>query len=164
MRGVHVGELAADDLTHATDVDARAVLVGAFDFLAKKHIIARNAHRLAAKVADHPDQAGIDFLGQHAGDDFDRFIGRHAEPADEFRLQPRGFHRGGDRLAAAVDDDGIDAGDFEENHVAHDAGDEIGIFHCGAAHFDDEGHPSERLQVGQGFDQGVGFFDGVHGG
>ncbi len=41
--------------------------------------------------------------------------------------------------AAAVDDDGVDAGDFEEDDVAHDLADEAGVFHGGTAHFDQEG-------------------------
>ena len=45
--------------------------------------------------------------------------GGDAEAADEPRLEAGLLHGGGDRLAAAVDDDRVDAGDLEEDDVAH---------------------------------------------
>jgi hypothetical protein len=164
VRGIHVGELATDDFADATDVHAFAICIDALGFLAEKHIIAGDAHGFSAEVADHAHEAGIDFLGKHARDDIDRFIGGDAEAADEFRHESGLFHGGRDRLAAAVDDDGIDAGHFEKDDVTHDFGNQIRILHGGAAHFDQEGLAAEGLKIGQGFDEGVRFGDGVHGG
>ena len=42
-------------------------------------------------------------------------------PWMKFAFKPGFFHRAGDGLAAAVDDDGIDLDGFEKNDVARDA-------------------------------------------
>jgi hypothetical protein len=104
-----------------------AIRIGALGFFAEKHVVAGDADRLAAEVADHSHQSRVDLLGQHAGDDVDRLIGGDAEAADEFGFQAGLLHRGGDRLAAAVHDDRVDARHFEKHDVAHDLGDQLRV-------------------------------------
>ena len=97
--GIHVCHVAADHFTHTADVHLRAIRLGAFDLLAEEHVVAGNADRLAAEIADHADQTRVDLLRQHTRDDVDRLVRGDAESADEFRLQSGLFHRCGDRLA-----------------------------------------------------------------
>ena len=76
---------------------------------------------LAAERLDGFDNLRIDFARQNVVHDFRRGLVRDALALDEFRLQPGLFHRAGDGLAAAVDDDGIDFDGFQKNNVARDA-------------------------------------------
>ena len=77
---------------------------------------------LAAQRIDGFDHFRIDFARQNVIHDFHRGLVGDALALDEIRLQPGFFHRAGDGLAAAVDDDGIDLDGFEKNDVARDAG------------------------------------------
>lgn len=55
------------------------------------------------------------------------------QTVDEAGLQP-GFRHGlGDGLAAAVDDHGVEAQDFQQNDVAHELLDQAGVVHGAAA-------------------------------
>jgi len=80
--------------------------------------------------------ATADDFGQDPVDDFDRSFVGDAVAVDKAGRQIFLPHGRGDRLAAAVDDDGIDAHGLQENDVAHDAFDEVGVFHRGAAILD----------------------------
>ena len=54
-----------------------------------------------------------------------------------------GFAATPDRLAAAVDEDGIDADGLEKDDVAHELADEIGILHRAATDLDEKGLAAE---------------------
>ncbi len=147
MGGVHVSHLATDDFADAAEIDRISSGIFCAEFFAEENIVAGNADGFAAELTDHVDEVWIDFLGQDAGDDIDRFVRGDAESADESGFKSGGFHRGGDRFSSAVDDDGIDAGDFQENDVAHDFGDQLRVFHGRSAHFDEEGFSAKRLKI-----------------
>ena len=129
MGRVHVRQLAAHDFPHPADVDAFTIGIDALDFFAEEHIDARDPYRFAAKVADHPHESGVDFIRQHASDDVDGFVSGDAKAADKFCLQAGCLHGCGDRLATAMNDDGVDACDFEKNDVAHHLSHQLGVFH-----------------------------------
>ncbi len=59
-----------------------------------------------------------------------------------------------------MDEDGIDAGHLEEDDVAHEGAQQVGIVHGGSPDLDEERLPPEALQVGQGFNQDGGFVFG----
>lgn len=70
-------------------------------------------------------------------------------------------------LAAAVDDHGVEAQDFQQNDVAHELLDQAGVVHGAAAEFDEECLVPVGLEVGEGADNDGGLFNqagdfGVH--
>ena len=75
------------------------------------------------------------------------------------------FHAGGDRLASAMNEDGIDAGRFEKNNITQEFVDDLLILHRGPTVFDDEGLAAIFLNVGKRLDQafGANFGCGEHG-
>ena len=154
-----VGE-AGLDLADAADVGGLSLVVGGEDAAGLEDAGAGDAGGAAAVLVDEVDELGIDRFGEGFFDDGDGLGGGDAEAADELGLESGVCHGGGDGLAAAVDDDGVDAGDFEESDVPHDIADQFGVLHGGAAHFDEEGFSAIALQVGQGFDEGGGFGGG----
>ena len=90
----------------------------------------------------------------------DLLIG-HAQAIDETRLQPRVAHALGDRLAAAVDEHGIDADRFEKDDIAQEPLDDLLILHRAAAVFDDEKLAAKFLDVGQRLDERFGALTGL---
>jgi len=140
-----------------------SLVVGGEDAAGLEDAGAGEAGGAAAVLVDEVDEVGIDGFAEGFLDDGDGFGGGDAEAADELGFQSSVSHGGGDGLAAAVDDDGVDAGDLEESDVAHDIADQLGVFHGGAAHFDEEGFSAVALQVGQCFDEGGCFFGREHG-
>ncbi len=113
-------------------------------------------------VVDEFDEVRVDGVAEGFFDDLDRFGSGDAESAHEFRLEACLLHGCRDGLAAAVDQDGIDAGDFEKDDVAHEGADEGRDVHGGATDLDEKGLPAKPLQVRQGLDQGGGFVIGGH--
>ncbi len=99
---------------------------------------------------------GIDHAIEHFLDDADRLLVGDAQAVDEARLQPGVAHALGDRLAAAVDEHGIDADGFEEDDIAQEALDDVFVLHGAAAVFDDEELAAKFLDEGQRLDEGFG--------
>jgi hypothetical protein len=64
-------------------------------------------------------------------------------------------HGRGDRLAAAMDHDGIDPHRLEKNDVPQDALDQLGILHRRAAVLDHDGAPAKLLEIGQRLEKRV---------
>ena len=111
------------------------------------------------KAVDGGNHFGIDLAGQHLVGDLHRGLVGHALALEEVGLEPGLLHRPGDGFAAAVDDHRVDLDGFQEDYVARDAVADlrVGRVHEAAAVFDDEGGAAELLDVGQRFQQGVGF-------
>ena len=109
---------------------------------------------------DEVDEFGVDTVAQSFLYGGNCFGAGDAEPSDEPGLQTGCFHGGGDRLAAPVNEDGIDPGYLKEDDVAHERAHQVGIVHGGPPDLDEERFSPEALQVGQGFDQGGGFVFG----
>ncbi len=88
---------------------------------------------------DEADDLLVDRAGQHHFDDFDGGLVGDAQAAGKFRLDAELAEHGADLRAAAVDDDGIDARLFEQNHVAREAARDRLVAHGMAAvlHHDD---------------------------
>ena len=99
---------------------------------------------------------GLMLVVEHVLDDADRLFIGDAQAVDEARLQARFAHALGDRLAAAVNEHGIDADGFEEDDVAQEAFDDLLVLHGAAAVFDDEERAAKFLDIGQRFDEGFG--------
>ena len=141
---------AADDVAYFTDVHGVALFVLFLDAFPHEDFRAGNAYALASVVAEHLDEAGIDGSGEGAFHDGNGFRRRDAQTVDEAGLQP-GFRHGlGDGLAAAVDDHGVEAQDFQQNDVAHELLDQAGVVHGAAAEFDEECLVPVGLEVGEG--------------
>lgn len=114
-----------------------------------------------AEVVEKGDEFGIEGVGEGFFDEGDGFFSGDAKAFDPVRSEAGIGHGGGDGFAAPVDEDGVDASDFEEEDVAHEVGDELFVFHDRAADFDEEGLGAEALEVGEGLDEGGGFGLGV---
>src|SRR5439155_12722308 len=113
----------------------------------------------AAERVDAPDDFGVDFARQDLLDHVHGCLVRHAQAPDEVGLQAGGVHGARDGLAAAVDDDGVDADGFEKHDVARHAvaHQRIGRIHETAAVFHDERLAAETLDIRQRLEQHVGF-------
>ena len=116
--------------------------------LARDHhiaILAAKADRAAAFGIDEADDLLVDRTGQHHLHNF------HGGPVgDSQAIRKRRFnaelaqHRA-DLRAAAMDDDGIDPGLFEQNHVAREIPRNLVVPHGMAAIFDDD----DRIVIAQ---------------
>ena len=150
-----------DDFADVADVNflAGIFLVVEKQFFALENVRAGKTHGLAAQRIDGVDDFGIDFARQNIIHDFHRGFVGDALALDKIRLQSGFFHRAGDGLAAAVDDDGIDFHRLKKNDVARDAVADVVIrrVHETAAVFHDEDFAAEFLDVGQRFEQRRGF-------
>ena len=105
--------------------------------------------------------SGIDHAVEHALDDRDRLGIRHAQAVHEARLLSRIAHPLRDRLAAAVDHDGVDAHRFEQHDVAQQTVNHRIILHRAAAVLDHKKFAAEFLDVRQRLDESLGAcFDG----
>src|SRR5439155_2227911 len=152
--GVHLRHFA-----DKTDVEVFAVRPLQEQLSAGKKLRAGKAARLATQCVDGLDNLRIDFPRQHVFDHvYHRFI-RHAHALDEIGVDPGDVRGAGDGLAAAMDDDRVDAYGFQEHDVACNAVAHlwIGRIHETAAIFDDERLAAEPLDVGQRFQQRRGF-------
>ena len=156
--GLNGFDLAVGDLADSADVFLFSLVVGGEELFGFEDGGAVDGFGLAAEFVDGFDEAVVDGAVEGFVDDFDRFGGGDAVAADEFGFEPACGHDGGDGFSSSVDDDGADAGDFEEDDVSHDFTDEFGIVHGGASHFDEEGLSAEALEVGEGFDEDGGLF------
>ncbi len=114
----------------------------------------------AAELVDVPLDVGVDLFGQHPCDDRQRGLVGEAPALDEVRGQPGLFHRHGDRLASAVDDDRPHTHRLHEDHVDQQGAERLGIFHDRAAELDDRELPVELTDEAHRLDQYVRLADG----
>ena len=148
-------DVDADDFPDEAQVDFLALFIALggelFDL---EYLVAGDADGLASKLVDRLDDLGVDVVGEHVLDDTDGRFAGNAQAVDKPRLDARLAHLRGDRLAAAVDQDRVDADRFQEHDVAQQPVDGVFIFHRAAAVFDDEKlaaiflHERERLNEG----------------
>ena len=124
-------------------------------FSATSTSLPESTSALPPSSCDLGRQRRTDHLGQHAVDDPDRGLVGDAQAVDKLGRQIFLPHGRGDRLAAAVDDDGIDPHRLEKNDVAHDALDQVGIFHRRAAILDHDGASAKLLEIGQRLEQRI---------
>ena len=151
-RDIHFSHLA-----DVTDVNfpAGIVLVVEVKFFAFENVRAGETDRLATERVDGFDDFGIDLARKHVIHNFYRGFVGDALALDEIRDQSGFFHRPGDGLSAAVDDDRIDFHRLKKDDVARDAGADAGIgrVHETAAVFHDKRLAAEFLDVGQRLEQ-----------
>ena len=147
-RSVHPGDFADQ-----ADVERLAGLAKRPKRFASKNFRAGKTARLAAEFVDHPDDAGVDLPRQNLLDDPDRLRRRHAMPLLEPRRHSGLLERPGDRLAAAVHDDRVDANRLDENNIPRHAAahGRVGRVHETAAVLDDKRLPPKPLHVRQRF-------------
>ena len=158
---------ATDDVAHFTDIYGVALFIFFMDAFPNEDFRAGNAYALAAVVAEHLNQTGIDGSGKGAFHDGNGFRSRDAKPVDETGFQPCLRHRLGNGFASAVDNHGVEAQDFQQNDVPHELLDQAGVIHGTAAEFDEECFVPVGLEVGEGADNDGGLFNqagdfGVH--
>ena len=106
------------------------------------------------------DDLLVDRAGQHHFDDFDRRLVGHAQAVGEFRLDAQLGQHGADLRAAAVDHHRIDAGLFEQDHVAGEIARGRLVAHGVAAIFHHHGRFVVMKHVRQRLHQDPGLFDG----
>lgn len=116
---------------------------------------------LASEFVDGFDKSAIDFAMQGVVDNLDRFGGGDAKSSNEFGFEAGLLHGGRDCLPSPVHDHGFDAGEFQENDIAHDVSNEFRIVHGRTTHFDQEGFATKALEVGEGLDEHGGFLGGI---
>ena len=75
------------------------------------------SHGLSTKLADRANDAGIDFIAQHADDDGKRRLIGHAPAVEFLGREPGGRHRPIDRFAPAVHEHRVQADRFHEDDV-----------------------------------------------
>ena len=158
--GEDFADVEAVDGADEAEVDGVAV----FAFhgrvaVADEDAFAWEAEGAAAEAIDGVDEFVVDDFVEGVFDDGDGLFVGDAEAADEAGGEAGFGHGLGDGFAAAVDDDGVDAGEFEEDDVAEQHFDEGGVVHGAAAEFDEEGLAAEALQVGHGLDEDGGLGD-----
>ena len=113
----------------------------------------------AAEDVEGIDDEAVDVAAENVlGDGEGAFVGV-APALDELGLQAGFFHGIGDRLAAAVDDDGAHSDGLHEDDVGEDFAELVVVVHERAAEFDDDDFFVEALDVAEGLDEGLGFFD-----
>jgi len=124
-----------------------------------KDVRAGEAAGQAAQSVNGGHHLGVDFPGEHLVGNLRRGLAGHALSLKEGCLEAGFFHGARDGLAATVDDNGIDFDRFQEHDIPRDtvAHFRVGRIHEAAAVFDDESGAAEALDVGQGFQQRVGF-------
>jgi hypothetical protein len=139
------------------EVDAGGLALGLRrQLFADEHALAVDADCAPAEVVEHLRNAGVDLVIQHVLDDPDGLLIGDAQPVDEPRLQPCVAHALRDRLAAAVDEHGVDAHRLQEDHVAQESLDHVVVVHRAAAILDDEELSAEFLDERERLDQGFG--------
>ena len=123
-------------------------------------VLAAQADGAAALVVDVADDLLVDRAGQHHFDDFHGRLVGDAQAVGEFRLDAELGQHGADLRAAAVDHHRIDAGLFEQDHVAGEIARGRLVAHGVAAIFHHHGRFVVMKHVRQRLHQDPGLFDG----
>ena len=138
------------DGSHAPQVDALAVdECGGGPGQEQVAVLARQAHRGAAVLVDARDDVAVDVASEHHPRDVRGLLARDALARAELALDAQAVEHGGDLGAAAVDDDGADAGEPQERDVIREGLLELRAHHRVAAVLDDDGRAREGLDPGQ---------------
>lgn len=152
----------AEPVDGADEAEVDGLTVFAFygrGAVAEEDVAAAEADGAAAELADGVDEVAVDDVLESIFDDGNGLSVSDSQAADEACGETFFGHGFGDGLAAAVDDDWIDAGEFHEDDVAEEALDEIRVVHGAAAEFDEEGLAAEALEPWHGLDEDTGFCD-----
>ncbi len=167
-RDTAVGEQGLDragvdrgDLADPPDVDELAVdlglVLGGGDGV---RVLAGQPHGQRPVFVEQPDQLPLDLPGQHHPYDVHGVLGGDPQPCLELADDAVLVQGGADLRAAAVHDDGLEAGVVQEHHVLGEGGLQVLVDHGVAAELDDDGlavvpdQPRQRLdedlRLGQG--------------
>ena len=155
------GGVYAFDRADAADV--RLCLFGGVDeeFFRFDEVIvaAGDADGFRAALVEQGDNFFIDEAAEHHFDDAHGFVVGNAHSLDEFAFLADFFQHFVNLRPAAVDDDGVDADEFEQGDVFGEAFFQMLFGHGVAAVFDNEDAACKAADVGQDFGQygGLGF-------
>jgi hypothetical protein len=106
------------DLADQAEVDLGAVDDGAGGHGAEQAgVLPRQADGEGAVLVDEADELALHLPDEHHPDDVHRLGRGHPQPAAELGLDAELVEHPGDLRAAAVDDDGLEAGEAEEGDV-----------------------------------------------
>ena len=131
---------------------------------AGEDVITVDAPGFAAERFQFLDDLLIHFVVEDLLDDADGILVGDPEALLEDGPEAGFLHPLGNRLAAAVDQHGPEADALHERDVLEHVLDALGVFHGAAAKLNDDGIAPEPLDIGQGLDQDIGFFnDFLHG-
>jgi hypothetical protein len=150
------------DVADEADVHGLPLLVGPEDLLAEVHVVARHAERVGAAGLEGFADLPCDPVVEGLLDDLDgRGVG-DAHAAPELGLDAGLVHGPGDRLAAAVHDDDLDADGGQEGDVGGHAVPalRIRIIHEPAAVLHHEGGATELVDVRKRLVEDLGFLRG----
>ena len=155
QRRVNLGDFA--DLADVDQV-TRIVLVFQHQLLGTDAVavLACKADGLAAVLVDQVDDVLVYLPAEHHLDDFHGFGIGNAHALNELALLANTGEQILDLRAATVDDDDIEADQFEQDDIACEAAFQMLVGHRVAAVFDDDGLAVETLDVGQGFGEDCG--------
>src|SRR6185369_12441110 len=157
---VDQGRIDLGDLADLADVNqvARIVFVFEHQLLGANEIavLAGQTDCFAAVLVDQIDDVLVDLAAEDHFDDFHGFGVGDAHALDELALLADAGQQVFDLRAAAMDDDDVEADQFEEHDVASKTVLQMFVGHRVAAIFDDDGLAVETLDVGQGFGQNGG--------
>lgn len=142
----------ADDAAYFADVNGVAVFIFLLEAFSNEDFRARDADGFASEFSHGLDESGVDDAGERAFDDGDGFRRGDAEAVDEAGFESGVSHGLRDGLAAAVDDDWVDAKNFEQDDVFEELADEFRVVHGATAKLDQEDFVAIGLQVRQGID------------
>ena len=109
--------------------------------------------RIRAALLQAGDKVGIYHVIKRMPDNLHCFLIRHAQAADELRLVARFLYRPRNRLAAAMDDDDLDADGAHEGNVVHEGIEILLDLHDATAELYQHDGPIEVLNVWQGLDE-----------
>lgn len=152
----------AEPVDGADEAEVDGLTVFAFHgrgAVAEEDVAAAEADGAAAEAADGVDEVAVDDVLESVLDDGNGLSVSDSQASDEASGEAFFGHGFGDGLAAAVDDDWVDACEFHEDDVAEEALDEIRVVHGAAAEFDEEGLAAEALEPWHGLDEDTGFCD-----
>ncbi len=139
------------DITHKADVLTVRVF---FLHGEQAAVLAADPHGVDPQFLHHGHQALV-YLAQHHLRQFHGLVVGDPQTVYKFGLLTHFFHPAADLLAAAVDDDGLEAHQLQESHVLDHIFLQFLIAHGTAAVFDHNDFAVEFLNVGQCLDQGL---------
>ena len=150
--GPHLGDLADEAQVDLGAVDDRAGGDGAEE----AGVLPRQADGQCAVLVDEADELALHLADEHHPDDVHRLGRGHPQPAAELRLDAELVEHPGDLRAAAVHDDGLEAGEAQERDVLGEGDLEGLVGHRVAAVLHDDRAAVVALEPRQGRGQRAG--------
>lgn len=142
------------DLAHPPDVDQLPVdlrlMLGGGDGV---RVLAGQPDGERAVLVEQPDQFALDLSGEHHPYDVHGVLGGDAQAGLELADDAVPVEGGTDLRAAAVHDDGLEAGVVQEHDVLGERGLQVLVDHGVAAELDDDGLAVVPGQPGQRLDE-----------